>query len=1125
MRPSQPATLRGSLVALISASLASGVLAQLHRPAETPYGPAGGAASLPREASSSASSPPHSSQHIADAAERTSYSPAAYQHQLAAPALFANSAPGQGERPPECPPCNPFNCVLPAFPCLNTGKCNDYNGQCICPPGFGGEDCSKPLCGSLADGHERYPREGDECECRPGWTGLNCNVCESDKACEDLITRDPASSLRGGGNTVEDDLDQPVCYKEGFGVKEMYQMCDVTNRKIVDMLPDRAPQVTFTCDIPSESCGFQFWIGRVESFYCGLSNCTATRDVQYGANTTEYKCEKVECACIPGKMLCGENGSVDITDFLAEEIKGPGKFTTKTGEPSRFEEPAMNQLINDIFGDTYITLRCDSGECMRRGSVPGFLPPRKPSSTAWLVVSIASVVAVLVLGLFLFWYLGRGSNSTEYSFLGGRIRLPANGTGSNGDGDGSNKSLLEDHIPAALQFSDLSYILPSGKRVLDGISGAVKPGEIMAVLGASGAGKSTFLDLLARKSKRGTVQGEILVNGRAVTSTEYRRVVGFVDQEDTLMGTLTVYETVLYSALLRLPRDMSFEAKRLRTLETMHELGILGIRDSRVGESGARGISGGEKRRVSIACELVTSPSILFLDEPTSGLDSYNAFNVIEALVQLARTYQRTVIFTIHQPQSNIVALFDKLILLAQGKVVYSGKADQSQAYFQKIGCDCPPGFNIADYLIDLTMQNEKSTASETTVADALDQLNHRNGSPNGRGRNGGDPELGVRSSGSTTAADDSDLDERSAEPTTPTRSSTGLKRFLPNAISGQATPSEPSLSPELSRLVDAFASSTTYRQTREEIASAKSAALTRGAGGGTDATALSLRNYKRASPWSQFKILSGRSFKNLYRDPMLMLSHYAVAVIAAAICAFLFHGLTQDIPGFQNRMGMIFFALALFGFGCLTTLATFASERLLFTRERANGYYNPATYFAAKLLFDIIPLRVIPAFVFGAIVYAPVGLVPEIVSFWRFILVLVLFNLSASSVVLLLSIVIKNAGVANLVGSLVMLFNLLFAGLLINRDKLPRWLRWLETFSFFHAAFEALLVNEVRYLQLKDHRYGVDIEVPAATILSMFGFNAQAFWFPDVTLLVSCFVGFVLLSYICLVFFVREQR
>lgn len=293
----------------------------------------------------------------------------------------------------------------------------------------------------------------------------------------------------------------------------------------------------------------------------------------------------------------------------------------------------------------------------------------------------------------MFWYLGRGTTNVEYSFLGGRIRLPSNGHGA------SAKSLLEDHIPAALQFSDISYTLSSGRRVLEGVSGAVKPGEVMAVLGASGAGKSTFLDILARKSKRGSVGGEVLVNGRKVSSSEYRRVVGFVDQEDTLMGTLTVYETVLYSALLRLPRDMSFEDKRLRTLETMHELGIIGIRDSRIGESGRRSISGGEKRRVSIACELVTSPSILFLDEPTSGLDSYNAYNVVESLVQLARSYKRTVVFTIHQPQSNIVALFDKLLLLASGKVIYSGRADKAQRYFEGIGCPCPPGFNIADYL------------------------------------------------------------------------------------------------------------------------------------------------------------------------------------------------------------------------------------------------------------------------------------------------------------------------------------------------------------------------------------------------------------------------------------------
>jgi ABC-type multidrug transport system ATPase subunit len=208
-----------------------------------------------------------------------------------------------------------------------------------------------------------------------------------------------------------------------------------------------------------------------------------------------------------------------------------------------------------------------------------------------------------------FWYLGR--TSKDGSWGNGAIRLP------DGDTDDPSK-LLTNHVPAELSFADLSYTI-NGRQVLSGVSGAVKPGEVMAIMGASGAGKSTLLDLLARKRKRGVVSADVRVNGSRVADNHYKRLVGFVDQEDTLMGTLTVYETVLYSALLRLPREMSIEAKRMRTLETMQELGILAIKDSRIGEAGRRSISGGEKRRVSIACELVTSPSILFLDEPTSG--------------------------------------------------------------------------------------------------------------------------------------------------------------------------------------------------------------------------------------------------------------------------------------------------------------------------------------------------------------------------------------------------------------------------------------------------------------------------------------------------------------------------
>lgn len=405
---------------------------------------------------------------------------------------------------------------------------------------------------------------------------------------------------------------------------------------------------------------------------------------------------------MPGRFICGENGSVDISDFLTEEIKGPAKFSCQTGQGCKFEEPAMNQLINDIFGDPYITLDCHGGECLHYSQVPGYEPPPKPDNSLWVALSISGVVLVFLLSFALIWSCGRISRGNEF----GQIRLPEH----------EAAKLMTDHVPASLHFSNITYDLGS-QTILNGVTGHAKPGQVMAIMGASGAGKTTLLDILARKTKRGHVEGEIMVNGREVKTEEYRSVTGYVDQEDLLMSTLTVYETVLYSALLRLPREMSYAAKKFRTLETLNELGILKIKDSRIGDSseftspsyihcetyyihiGRRSISGGEKRRVSIACELVTSPSILFLDEPTSGLDAFNAFNVVESLVNLARNYKRTVVFTIHQPRSNIVSLFDQLLVLGAGRTVYSGELSKCHDYFGSIGRPCPPGFNIADYL------------------------------------------------------------------------------------------------------------------------------------------------------------------------------------------------------------------------------------------------------------------------------------------------------------------------------------------------------------------------------------------------------------------------------------------
>lgn len=510
---------------------------------------------------------------------------------------------------------------------------------------------------------------------------------------------------------------------------------------------------------------------------------------------------------------------------------------------------------------------------------------------------------------------------------------------TNGRGDGlagvklpedEAAKLMSDHVPATLHFSNISYTLPTGKAVLSHVTGTVRPGEILAIMGASGAGKSTLLDILAHKAKTGKVTGDMYVNSRELDSTTFRRVVGYVDQEDTLLPTLTVYETVLYSALLRLPRDMSYEAKVYRTLETMNELGILGIRDSRIGESGKRSISGGEKRRVSIACELVTGPSILFLDEPTSGLDSYNAYNVIDALKTLAKQYNRTVIFTIHQPQSNIVALFDRLLVLAKGQLVYSGEATKAVSHFEAIGYPCPPGYNIADYVIDLTVEASGDARKPTASGSDTPAIE-----PSSSGGGNDDPETGFASPSTGV---------ESTERPLPSGVKTKAARLLGafSTSSGASTPAtgaDPNAIPEaLAALVLATRSSDGAKIVEAEItrieAGEPADGITTGDRDVVEEMGL-LRGYKKASFWTQFKILSSRAFKNLYRNPMLMAAHYAVAVVVALLCGFFFYGVTNDIPGFQNRLGLFLFILSLFGFSTLSSLGIFANERMLFMRER----------------------------------------------------------------------------------------------------------------------------------------------------------------------------------------------
>ncbi|MBA0718515.1 hypothetical protein Golax_006260, partial [Gossypium laxum] len=237
------------------------------------------------------------------------------------------------------------------------------------------------------------------------------------------------------------------------------------------------------------------------------------------------------------------------------------------------------------------------------------------------------------------------------------------------------------------------------KTILNGISGVVYPGEILAMLGPSGSGKTTLLTALGGRLT-GKLSGKITYNGQPFCGAIKRRA-GFVAQDDVLYPHLTVTETLLFTALLRLPNSLSRDEKVQHVERVIAELGLTRCRNSMIGGPLFRGISGGEKKRVSIGQEMLINPSLLLLDEPTSGLDSTTAQRILTTIKRLA-SGGRTVVTTIHQPSSRLYHMFDKVVLLSEGSPIYYGSASAALEYFSSIGFSTSMTVNPADLLLDL---------------------------------------------------------------------------------------------------------------------------------------------------------------------------------------------------------------------------------------------------------------------------------------------------------------------------------------------------------------------------------------------------------------------------------------
>jgi len=237
---------------------------------------------------------------------------------------------------------------------------------------------------------------------------------------------------------------------------------------------------------------------------------------------------------------------------------------------------------------------------------------------------------------------------------------------------------------------------------LKGVSGKANPGELLVLMGSSGAGKTTLLNILAGRVKstgNAKIVGKITANGTSIKDIDFGYYSAYVTQEDILLPNLTPRESLMFSSRLRMPGHYSEHVKRVN--EIIQELRLVKCADNVIGSVTKKGLSGGERKRVCIGMELITDPIVLLLDEPTSGLDSFTAEVVIDLLLEQARK-GRTVMSTIHQPSSSIFDKFDRLILLAEGHLVYQGTAKDSPQYFAKFGFKCPRLMNPADYYMRL---------------------------------------------------------------------------------------------------------------------------------------------------------------------------------------------------------------------------------------------------------------------------------------------------------------------------------------------------------------------------------------------------------------------------------------
>lgn len=630
--------------------------------------------------------------------------------------------------------------------------------------------------------------------CDAGWSGLTCNVCSGDAACGPGM-KCHASLLPCSRPSIQQR--RKASFSAGLVVdsqESSFAACRANLPAFLEAIIGKGTEVTSECRLPSNSddssvqCDLQFWLDAVEQIFCRLEDCHSvatngraswknkkTPSLNNTENDVKQQkeeldptpnqslvCSRVRCLCVKGAKLC--SGATDISGILGK-VSGPASI--QCSPPQKQTSAQQNKVLDGdnaigaisecLFSEPYlndyfapgdpekdapgIKLSCMQGQCLLPTEVPTGQKNLHPVNESSGLVVIAVLGLVGLVAVLLAWFI-RKLHVTR-KILGGAIYRagPASSyTALQSQPDEHGDHELQDVNDFTVQFSGLSFETRD-KCILQNVSGQVASGQLMAILGGSGAGKSTCLELIGcKKNTFNNLSGSVMIDGVPVGKKEMRFLAGWVDQEDCLMPTLTVRETLMLSALLRGGARVEDAGKRVDRV--IDDLGLSHVADCLVGSpSSSRLLSGGERRRVSIGQALVHEPRILLLDEPTSGLDAHSAHSLVSLLARIASSPnsnpklhlqfvflkqllrhfcafvgRRAVVLTIHQPRSDIFAMFDKVLVLAKGKTVYSGDAENVVPHFESLSKQaCPPGYNAADFVIDVSQQLSNDPHSNLT--------------------------------------------------------------------------------------------------------------------------------------------------------------------------------------------------------------------------------------------------------------------------------------------------------------------------------------------------------------------------------------------------------------------------